>query len=209
MGFRRILRKCGDAQDVQISFVHRNGLWRSFSCTNQEETGEIRPFSGDLSKETFFYVRFIVQTRFVQVAWFRSVFQALDKACVKQEAPAAVAFTCGPGLPDSLLVGPPSKDSGEPPIGIEFRSVQVSFVPEYFCKCPFLRSICARPHKSGEPQQWPGFLCTSLKSEASWQASMTPVGTASDTVQDRMGEAVLCKPQIRGFWITRMMREMK
>ena len=37
----------------------------------------------------------------------------------------------------------------------------------------------------------------------------TPVGTASDTVQDRMGEAVLCKPQIRGFWITRMMREMK
>ena len=41
------------------------------------------------------------------MAWFRSVFQALDKAGVKQEAPAAVAFTCGPGLPGSLLVGPP------------------------------------------------------------------------------------------------------
>ena len=106
------------------------------------------------------------------MTWFRSVFKALDKADVKQEAPA-VAFTCGPGLPGSLLVGPPpSKDSGEPPIGIEFRSVQVSFVPEYFCKCPFLRSICARPHKSEEPQQGPEFLCTSLKSEASWQASI-------------------------------------
>lgn len=115
---RRILRKCGDAQDVQISFVHRNGLWSSFSCTNQEETGEIRPFTGDLNKETFFYDHFIVQTRFVQVTWFRSVFQALDKADVKQEAPA-VAFTCGPGLPGSLLVGPPPRRiPGSPPLAL-------------------------------------------------------------------------------------------